>query len=632
MDRIAHDEPGMFKHGRILFLALLVLGPVAFAAGAKKDFSHLLDDEPEFLSVDKAFLFSAELAADGSLQAQWQMPDGYYLYRHRFGFDVPAGSAFVLGESEIPPGKTKVDEYFGEVQVYYHAVSVRVPVTRSAAGADMFEASITYQGCADRGLCYPPETKHVAFPADAIRAQGGPSQTAVAAAAAPGAAANADAAEKTEEQWLAGLLADGNLPWALALFFVAGLGLAFTPCVLPMVPILSSIIVGQGESVTRARAFSLSLAYVLGMAGTYAVLGVLVGLFGASMNLQAALQSAPVLIGFAVVFVLLALSMFGFYELQLPQAWQNGVNALSQNLRGGEHVGVAVMGSLSSLVVSPCLSAPLAAALIYISSTGDAWLGGGALLAIGLGMGVPLLVIGSSGAHLLPRAGAWMDNVKAVFGVLLLGVAIWLLERVVAPQVTLLLWAILAIAVGVYLGALDFSPRQGWGQLWKASGAFSLIYGVLLLIGAASGARDPLQPLSEFSAPTVAAGAATHLEWRKVRGVAGLESELTAAAAAGEPVVLDFYADWCISCKVMERTVFSTPTVAAGLSRFRLLQADVTANDEHDQALLKQYRLYGPPSMLFFDAQGRELTDLRMQGEMDRAAFERHLERVSSAT
>jgi thiol:disulfide interchange protein DsbD len=614
----------MQRIGRIL-LGWVLLAPVAFAAELGGNPSHLLDDEPEFLSADQAFQFSAELEGDGSLRAQWEMPDGYYLYRHRFEFAVPAGSPFTLGEAEIPQGKTKVDDYFGEVQVYYHTVSARVPVTRASSSADAFEATITYQGCADRGLCYPPQTKHVSFPADAIK----PAATAHASAAATP-FDGAPAAEKTEEQRLAALLTRGNLFYALAIFFVAGIGLAFTPCVLPMVPILSSIIVGQGSSVTRLRAFMLSLAYVLGMAFTYAALGVVVGLFGASMNLQAALQSPPVLITFAIVFVLLALSMFGLYELQLPAGWRDRVNALSQNQRGGEYVGVAVMGSLSSLVVSPCLSAPLAGALIVISSTGDALLGGSALLALGLGMGVPLLLIGSSGAQLLPRAGAWMNNVKAVFGVLLIGVAVWLLERVIPGQMTLLLWAILAVGVGVYLGALDFSPRRGWGQAFKAIGAFSFVYGVLLLIGAASGAHDPLSPLSGLAQPGVVQRDSTEVQWKKVRGMAALQSELAAAEEAGKPVALDFYADWCISCKVMARTVFSEPNVAAQLSRFHLLQADVTANDALDQELLKHFGLFGPPSMLFFGLDGGEISALRMQGEMDRAAFEHHLGRVLS--
>ncbi len=613
----------MFKN-RWILLWLALLAPAAIAADLGSKAPNPLEEEPEFLSADEAFVLTTELE-NGVLLAHWKMPDGYYLYRHRFEFAVPAGSSFTLGEAEIPQGKVKNDEYFGEVQVYYHEVSARVPVTRTEGSAATFDATITYQGCADRGLCYPPKTKHVSFPAQSVGA----------AASAPKITSDGDSADRTEEQHLAGLLANGNLLLSLAIFFAAGLGLAFTPCVLPMVPILSSIIVGQGSSVTRGRAFTLSLAYVLGMAVTYAALGVVVGLFGASMNLQAALQSPPVLIVFAIVFVVLALSMFGFYELQLPQAWQNRVNAMSQNQRGGVHAGVAVMGSLSSLVVSPCLSAPLAGALIYLSSTGDALLGGSALLMLGLGMGVPLLVIGSSGAHLLPRAGVWMNNVKAVFGVLLLGVAVWLLERVVPAQMTLLFWSVLAIGVGVYLGALDLSPRQGWGQLWKAMGAFTFIYGVLLLIGAASGASNPLAPLSGVAQVATAQPAGGSVEqgevqWKRVRGLEALKAELAAAEQAGRPVALDFYADWCIACKVMARNVFSEPAIAAQLGRFQLLQADVTSTDPIDQELLHHFGLFGPPSMLFFGLDGREISALRMQGEMDRDAFERHLGRVLS--
>jgi thiol:disulfide interchange protein DsbD len=609
----------MHRFGRIL----LLLGCMAAPAHADELTKAIADPlaEPEFLKVDQAFVFSARLADDGSLIAQWQMPDGYYLYRHRFGFTVPKDSSFALGEPEIPPGKTKVDDYFGEVQTYYHSVAIRVPVTRTGPKSDMFEAKVTYQGCADRGLCYPPQTRQVTLPADAI-----PLDTAAAAGRTGGTLAPA-----TEEQHLAGLLAKDNVLFALGAFFVLGIGLAFTPCVLPMVPILSSIIVGQGQSVTRMRGFTLSLAYVIGMAVTYAVLGVLVGLFGASMNLQASLQSPVVLGVFALVFVLLAGAMFGFYELQLPQAWQNRINTASQNLSGGRYLGVSLMGALSSLVVSPCVSAPLAGALLYLSSTGNAALGGSALLALGFGMGVPLLLIGASGGHLLPRAGAWMDNVKAVFGVLLLGVAVWLLERVLPAQVTLLLWALLAISVGVYLGALDFSPRTGWGQLWKASGAVSFVYGVLLLIGAASGADDPLKPLGAFAAPSVAQTPTDRLEWRPVRGIEGLDRELSEASAAGQQVVLDFYADWCISCKVMERTVFADPEVRAQLGHFRLLQADVTAYDEQDRALLQHFGLAGPPSILFFDSNGAEITRLRKQGEPDRAGFQQLLTQALAA-
>lgn len=398
-----------------------------------------------------------------------------------------------------------------------------------------------------------------------------------------------------------------------------------------MVPILSSIIVGEAKQITRARAFTLSLAYVLGMAFTYAALGTLVGLFGASLNLQAALQSPPVLITFAVVFAVLSLSMFGFYELQLPQSWQSGLNNLGNKVGGGKHFSVLVMGSLSALVVSPCVSAPLAGALIYLSTTGDALLGGAALLALGLGMGVPLLLIGSSGGHLLPRAGAWMDGVKAVFGVLLLGVAVWLLERVVAPGVTLALWAALAIGSGVYLGGLDLSPQQGWGQFRKAAGAFSLAYGMLLLIGASSGANDPLRPLGPLVAGTghgqVSPGSASNGAgvWLAVDDLGDIDAQLQQAANLGQPVMLDLYADWCISCKVMERSVFPKPAVATLLGNFRLLRADVTKNSPKHKALMERYGLFGPPSMVFFAADGVLMPEVTVQGELDADAMASHL-------
>ena len=613
---------------RWLLLFALWLPGVQGAELLGGEFSHLLDEEPAFLKVDEAFVLDATLAEDGSLLASWTIADGYYLYRHQFGFDTRPDSTIALSEFEIGPGKVKVDEYFGEVEVYYHDARVRVPLRSTANSAEPFEVGVSYQGCADRGLCYPPETKWIRFAGVPGLAAGDNSTPGTGFSSGSSSRPELSSmAVVTQERSLADRLRQGTLFGALLLFFIGGVGLAFTPCVLPMVPILSSIIVGESDSLTRTRAFTLSLSYVLGMAVTYAVLGVMVGLFGASMNLQAALQSPPVLIGFAAVFVALSLSMFGFYELQMPQGLQNRLNALSANRAGGKHLSVVLMGSISSLVVSPCVSAPLAGALIYISSTGDALLGGGALLALGLGMGLPLLIIGSSGGHLLPRAGVWMDNVKAVFGVLLLAVAIWLLERVLPGPATLMLWAALAMGSGVYLGALDFSARQGWGQLWKASGAFGFIYGVLLLVGAASGAEDPLRPLHGIAGPD--GGQVETLEWRPVKGLDGLQVELQAAGAAGQIAMLDLYADWCISCKVMERSVFPADGVRQRLTGLRLLRADVTANDQLDKALLAEYGLFGPPSMIFFSKDGSEIDDFRVMGELDREAMEAHLARLS---
>lgn len=594
------------------------------------DGDNWLAEEEEFLTVDEAFVLSATLTDQGALLARWDMPDGYYLYRHQFGFKTKDAAQVTLSEAQIPPGKTKIDDYFGEVEVYYHSAEATVPLT-SVPGVNT-QLGIEYQGCADAGLCYPPETRWFAYDGKRLI-----SASLALSAPSPGATEQLTQAltssslagiEDTEEEVLAGILASENLLYALALFFIAGIGLAFTPCVLPMVPILSSIIVGEGEGISQRRAFTLSLAYVLGMAGTYALVGTLVGLFGAELNLQAALQSPGVLAFFAFVFVLLSLSMFGFYELQLPQGLQDRLNAMGQKQQGGKHASVVIMGSLSSLVVSPCVSAPLAGALIYISTTNDAVLGGTALLALGLGMGVPLVAVGASGGHWLPRAGAWMNSVKAVFGVLLLGVAVWLLERVVPPAVSLVLWAALLMGSAVYLGVLDFAERKGFAQLGKAAGAMGFLWGVLLLVGAASGANDPLKPLARLG--VVSGGAISgvnheQIQWLPVKSLADVRSRLV---ASNKPVILDLYADWCISCKVMERNVFPDSQVAAGLSQFTLLRADVTDNDELDRELLNYYGLFGPPSLVFFSVDGRELTEVRIQGEVNAKTLSRHLSAV----
>ena len=609
----------------LLMLPVAVLHAEEFPFG---DDDALFTQEEEFLKVDEAFILSASLSREGALQAHWDMPDGYYLYRHQFKFNAKDAQQVTLGEPQIPPGKEKYDDFFGDVEVYYHAADITVPLT--AVGRVDTEIGITYQGCADAGLCYPPETKWFSYDGASLMQTG---LASVDQAPDPTPNATAPLVADTEEELLAGVLAGDSLWYALGLFFLAGIGLAFTPCVLPMVPILSSIIVGEGEGVSNRRAFTLSLAYVLGMAVTYAAVGTLVGLFGAELNLQAALQSAPVLVFFAAVFVLLSLAMFGFYELQLPSSWQNRLNALGQKQQGGKHLSVLVMGSLSSLVVSPCVSAPLAGALIYISTSNDAVLGGSALLALGLGMGVPLMVVGGSGGQWLPKAGPWMNGVKAFFGVLLLGVAIWLLERVVPAAVTLALWGALLLGSGIYLGVLDFAPRQGVAQLGKVVGAMAFLWGAMLMIGAASGAHDPLQPLAKLTAadarmPGVDSGRADADSWRPVKTVADVQSGI---ADGQRLAILDLYADWCISCKTMERNVFPRDDVARLLNQFSLLRADVTANDEADRALLGHYGLFGPPSLVFFAEDGSEIDEVRIQGEVDADTLAAHLGAVLAA-
>lgn len=604
---------------------------VAAVAGHAEEFDFggrddWLAGEEEFLKVDEAFILSASLGTEGEMQVRWDMPDGYYLYRHQFAFQTRDPDQLQLGAAQIPPGKAKHDEYFGDVEVYYHSAQAVVPLTKLSSAVDT-EIGITFQGCADAGLCYPPEIKWFSYNGTRLI------QTALLAESATPSSQSKSVVADTEEELLAGVLAGESLWYALGLFFIAGIGLAFTPCVLPMVPILSSIIVGEGENIGKGRALSLSVAYVLGMAATYAAVGTMVGLFGAELNLQAALQSPPVLVFFAIIFVLLSLAMFGLYELQLPNSWQNRLNAIGQQQKGGKHASVAVMGAVSSLVVSPCISAPLAGALIYISTTSDAVLGGTALLALGLGMGVPLLLVGGSGGHWLPRAGEWMNGVKAVFGVLLLGVAVWLLERIVPPAVTLALWGALLMGSGVYLGVLDFSPREGVAQLGKAAGTMAFLWGVLLLIGAASGANNPLQPLAQLTGPGYASSdgaAAAHEEqaWLPVKTVADVERHI---AQSDGLVILDLYADWCISCKTMERDVFPEAEVARQLGRFTLLRADVTANDDQDRALLSEYGLFGPPSLVFFGEDGGEIADVRIQGEVTAGTLSAHLQAVLSA-
>ena len=634
--------------------------------------------EDEFLDPDVAFVLSATAAGPDAIEARWEIEEGYYLYRDKFRFRVADATGASLGEAGFPAGEMKDDEYFGPMEVYYGSVAAFVPVVR-AAGSGIVDVDVTYQGCADAGLCYPPITKTVSLLLPAASADTGAAAAAGGASglsdpatgsgspdrasfqargaagdgagtlrgAAPGAAVSSSGVpglpgsgsvaplgvELPEQDRIAAALVSGNRWLVILSLFGAGLLLTFTPCVLPMVPILTSIIVGQGagtgRGVTPRRAFALSLVYVLAMALTYTVAGVLAGLFGA--NLAAAFQDPWIVSAFVAVFVLLALSMFGFYDLQMPASWQAGLAALSHRQRGGTWAGVAAMGALSALIVGPCVAAPLAGVLIYIGQTGDPVLGGIALFALGMGMGVPLIVAGVSAGKLLPRAGAWMNTVKAVFGVMLLGVGIYLLERVVPESVALLLWAALFIVCAIYMGALDSlaAGADGWRRLWKGAGLVMLVYGVLIMVGVAGGGGDLFRPLRGV-ALVAGAGSEHELAFTRVKGLDGLNAELGPAAARGQVVMFDYYADWCVSCKEMERFTFSDPQVQAALSGVRLLQTDVTANDDADQALLAEFGLFGPPAILFFGPDGRERRNLRVIGYMNAGDFRRVVERAIS--
>lgn len=603
--------------------------PVPAAANPLAEFVGALGGEDEFLPPDEAFQFQLEPADDGGVVARWRIADGYYLYRDKIGFSVASPATARVGAPDLPAGKIKRDEFFGEVEVYYGDLAVHVPVT-GLAGETPVSIRTGYQGCAEAGICYPPIEK-----TSEVILAGGP-VSAVPPSVAPAAPASETLADSeteeysTEQDRIAGTLASGSTWLTVVSFFGFGLLLAFTPCVFPMIPILSGIIVGQGREITGSKAFALSLVYVLAMALTYTVAGVIVGLSGE--NVQAWFQNPWVLSVFAAVFVLLSLSMFGFYELQMPSAIQSRLSQASGGQRSGTLLGAGIMGFLSALIVGPCVTAPLIGALIYIAQTGDALLGGVALFALSMGMGAPLLLIGTSAGRLLPKAGAWMEAVKAVFGVMLLAVAIWLLERILPIQVIMLMAGGLAIVSAVYLGALDAAPRggSGWRSLWKGVGLVLFLYGSALLIGALAGGHGILQPLRGVVTGSGSSGDAAHagLEFRQIKGVAGLDAALKTASAEGRPVMLDFYADWCVSCKEMEAFTFTDPGVRQALDGMLLLQADVTPNDAQDRELLKRFGLFGPPAILFFNRQGQELSKLRVVGYQPAPEFKAHVDRV----
>ena len=581
------------------------------------------NDDP-FLEVDQAFAYSSDVLDGNTLVARWKVAEGYYLYREKFNFEIRDASGISLGTVTWPKGQMKNDENFGNMEVFHDNIEVKLPLVRTNLNPANITLVAKYQGCAEAGFCYPPQERAlpISLPAGAamITANVGPS--------------SGPAPIVSEQDQIAATLAGDNTLLVLLSFFGFGLLLAFTPCVFPMIPILSSIIVGQGEGLTTRRAFTLSLVYVLAMAAAYTGAGVIAGLFGS--NVQAMFQNPWVLSSFAAVFLLLSLSMFGFYELQMPSFLQSKITELSNKQKGGTLSGVAVMGFLSALIVGPCVAAPLAGALIYIGQTGDAVLGGAALFMLSMGMGAPLLAIGTSAGKILPRAGSWMDTIKSVFGVLMIAVAIWMLERIIPAGISLFLWAALLIVSAIYLGA--FEPygvdANGWRKLWKGLGLIMFTYGVLLVIGSASGARDVLQPLHMLAAVTGQSGNATaaadtaHLKFKRIKGNAELDREIAAAAAQNKTVMLDFYADWCISCKELEKFTFSNSEVQKALAGSVLLQADVTANDDADKALLKRFGLIGPPSILFFAADGQERRPYRLVGFIKAKEFRSHVERA----
>ncbi len=590
-----------------LLVLLLALTSVSAQAAFSDLFSSSKTNGPsnQFLPVDEAFQVKGSFH-DSQALIHFSVTEEHYLYKDSFKF-VRVDSNTRLFADKLPPGKPKFDQFQQkELEVYTQDIDAPLTITDSD---NFLEVDVTFQGCADAGLCYPPHTVRVALlnqpeaPASAITDNLLPDENITL---------QIDSA--SEDRQFTHLLTNSSWIAVIGIFLVAGIGLTFTPCVLPMVPILSSLIVGnRKQPPSRAHTLSYSSAYVFGMAVTFALAGTLMGYFGAGLNLQAKLQSPWVLIPFALLFVVLALSMFGFYELQMPSAIRNRVQSLNERSQDSSLKGAMLMGVLSSLVVSPCVTAPLAGALVYIGTTGDALLGGLALFALGLGMGIPLLLLAFGGGSLLPKAGAWMESVKAVFGVMLIGVAIWMLERLLPGPVTLLLWAMLLIISSIYMGAFQFKRQQGWQALWQGLGLAMLIYGGTLIIGATQGGSDPFRPLQAINSS--AQPTSNTLEFTTITNLAELERAIDTAKQQGLPVFVDFYADWCISCKVTERELFPQPEIHKQLQRFALIRADVTDNNAAQQQLLQKFQLFGPPAFLFYSPTGEEITNLRAQGE-----------------
>ncbi|CAA6826926.1 MAG: Cytochrome c-type biogenesis protein DsbD, protein-disulfide reductase (EC [uncultured Thiotrichaceae bacterium] len=582
----------------------------------------------EPLAPDEAFKYFVSNEGS-SITAFWKVTPGHYLYKEKITFAIDEGSTAKLGTPIFPTAKLKKDEYLGDTMVYEEDFSVTVPVISGEKGD--FTLISRYQGCSEiTGICYSPQKKKNTLTLSSLVAAVDTSaQTVTTSTTDATSQVTADSKPaESEQDVLFNEIKNGSLIGIILLFLALGLGLAFTPCVFPMIPILSGIIAGQGNTITTKKAFLLSVAYVLPMALVYAVVGVIAGLSGA--NLQIMFQNPWVISSFAALFVLLSLAMFGFYELQMPASIQSKLNDFSNKQESGSYIGAAIMGVLSALIVGPCVTAPLIAALTYIAQTGDAVLGGLALFALGLGMGIPLILIGTSAGKLLPKAGAWMNATKAVFGVLMIGLAIWMLERILPFEIIMLLSAILIIVSAVYMKAVSALPEgtSPWNYLWKGLGIILLIYGIILMLGVAAGSKSMLQPLKGIvgvSSSATANTAASHLVFKRVRTLAELDQAVLNAKQNKQTVMLDFYADWCISCKEMEHTTFKDPQVVQALSKTVLLQADVTDNNDDDKALMKRFGLFGPPGIMFYDTQGKEHEDYRLVGDIKAEKFLGHV-------
>ena len=628
-----------------LFLGLSLISQPNVSAEESDDLSKLFGGPSEFLDVDDAFKLNTEIV-DDEIIIKFEIADEYYMYRSRFAF---AAEGAKLGKAYIPDGKKKVDEYLGDVEVYHHNLEISVPFM---AHKKEFVFIIEYQGCAEAGLCYPPEEKKFQLTAaNVVVARGGTTDNNTNLATTENSEKKTSSTTKNisdtakpfvpKQEELSNFLSDKSILEIVLYMILLGIGLAFTPCVLPMVPILSSIIVGQGKEITTRRSFFLSLTYTQSMAIPFAAIGLIVGgassIFGADINSNT-LQAPWFVIPAAVIFLLLSLSMFGFYELQLPSGMQNKLSNISNKQEGGTLVGAGIMGFLSALVVSPCVTVPVAGVLLYIAQTGDAVIGGVALYSLAVGMGIPLLLVGVGGGKLLPKAGGWMNAVKAAFGVGMIAMALYITKHLIPDTLNMILWAVLLIVTATYMGALS-TVETNIAKLWKGLGLVIFSYGLLLLIGAAMGNGQLLKPLKGLSgsfsgnSSTLNSSQPTKeiTHFIRVKTIADVERHVAEANAQGKSVMFDYFAESCTACYEFEELVFPDPAVVKALENAVLIQADVTANDAEDKALMKHFEVRGLPSILFFDKNGFEDKRLRAIGLEDAEIFVQRIEAAFTA-
>ena len=632
----------------LLLLSLLFVfnAPIVSAAGSDgvAGVTSLSNDlglggnDDEILEPDVAFRLTTDVKDANNVVANWQIADKHYLYRNKFKFKLLEGEGVQLGNAVLPPGETKNDEFFGKIQVFHHDAEAIIPINRASTKASSIKIQFTYQGCAEEtGICYPPIRKTISFdlPAGGVVSEIKTSVINTAALSNTMAKAPVPKQEFVSEQDKSlQVLKSGDVLEIFFYFFLGGLALAFTACMYPMIPILSSIIVGHGEKITHQKAFAISMAYVQSMAVTFGILGAAVALFAGGVNLQAYFQSPWILIPFSILFVGLAFSMFGFYAIQMPASVQSWLSNFSNKQEGGSLHGAIFMGAASALIIGPCAGPVIIGALAYVAAESDPLVGFLAMFILGNGLGLPLLAVGTFGAHVLPKAGTWMDTVKAGAGVVLLAIAILFLERIsfISSVMIMMLWATYFIVVGVYLGALDAIKEgaSGWFKLWKGLGVVFIIYGVIVILGGVTGARNFNDPM-HGSSLTMGGGSAVekkHLKFKRIKTDQDLKNEIAAAKTAGKYIMLDFYADWCTYCKKFEDYVFTNKEVQALLKDFVLLQADVTANDEQDQGLNRFTSVQAPPAILFFAKDGKEIRNYRIVGDMNAETFIKHVKQI----